>query len=364
MTERNGRPSRDQFLGCLLGGAIGDALGYPIEFRSLAEIKRAFGDSAPQDLPGWPTRKAEVSDDTQMTLFTAEGIIRANQRFKDRGIVNVMTVIQGSLLRWLATQTGDGGERWTDPMRRGWLLNEPRLHARRAPGTTCLSSLQRVVREGEVPTVQHPPNASKGCGAVMRSAPLGLAARDREQAFEWGRDAGVLTHGHPSGYLAAGYLASMVYDVVRGSAVEAAMTAADDLLRGEPGHEELAEAIDRARATAKLGVLSAEAVEQLGGGWVGEEALAIAIACTVTAKTASQEDVSDALWRAVAHSGDSDSTGSITGNLLGAVVGARRLPVRWVGEIELGDVVERVADDLYETFVAGKALDQQRYPPN
>jgi ADP-ribosylglycohydrolase len=176
-TERAGekRPTRDRFLGCLLGGAIGDALGYPIEFLALPDIRRRFGDAPPQNLHGWPEHLAEISDDTQMTLFTAEGILRALQRFHGRGISNAIAVVDNALLRWLATQTREGADRWVDTGRRGWLLHEPRLHAQRAPGNTCLSALQRRLTDEHLPTISEPPNASKGCGAVMRSAPLGLA---------------------------------------------------------------------------------------------------------------------------------------------------------------------------------------------
>ncbi len=296
-----------------------------------------------------------------MTLFTAEGVIRGVQRWNDRGLCSMPAAIQRALFRWLATQL-DSGER-DDAT--GWLVREPRLHARRAPGTTCLSALQHSRRPvGELPSLDRPPNDSKGCGAIMRSAPIGLAAGDRHRAFELARDAAVLTHGHPSGYLSAAYLAALVHDLARGAALPEALADADRLLQGERDHEEVVGAVAHARALAASGPPSAEALQALGGGWVGEEALAIALACALTADTGAPAGVAEALWRAVCHSGDSDSTGSITGNLLGACVGVDGLPDAWLPALELRDVIERIAVDLFTVAIEGRELEHTDYPPN
>ena len=78
---------RDRFRACLLGGAIGDALGYLIEFMSLNKIKSKYGKSGITDLVTDKTsNKALISDDTQMTLFTADGMVWAYRRCIERGI--------------------------------------------------------------------------------------------------------------------------------------------------------------------------------------------------------------------------------------------------------------------------------------
>jgi ADP-ribosylglycohydrolase len=215
-----------------------------------------------------------------------------------------------------------------------------------------------------MPTVSSPVNDSKGSGAIMRSAPIGLAAADRQRAFDLARDAGALTHGHPSGYLSAAYFAALVHDLSRSRPLDAALTAADALLAREPGHEEVAAAVADARGLAAAGPPPPEALESLGGGWVGEEALAIALACVLTADLASPSDIADALWRAVCHSGDSDSTGSLTGNLLGAMAGAEELPASWLPAIELRDVIERIALDLFAGSVEGRLPARADYPPH
>jgi ADP-ribosylglycohydrolase/protein-tyrosine phosphatase len=353
-------PPLSRFRGCLLGGAIGDSLGYPVEFvHSAREIAKRYGKTPPPTL-GY-AGKTVISDDTQMTLFTAEGVIRGIQRFNNRGIVSMPKALWSALLRWYATQVG--GELPSAAEDPGWLFGDRRLHVRRAPGNTCLSSLAAQVKLQQLPDVTRPQNTSKGCGAVMRSAPIGLAAGSREKAFELARDAAALTHGHPSGYLSAAYFASVSHDVARGIELADAMDLAAGLLTGEQGHEEMVAVLESVRKAAKAGQPDPATIEQVGGGWVGEEALGIGLLCALTAE-GSPSGIADALWRAVAHGGDSDSTGSIAGNLLGTMYGIEQLPDDWLAEIELRDVIDRVAMDLYASSILGTDLDFESYPPN
>ncbi|HSQ65272.1 MAG TPA: ADP-ribosylglycohydrolase family protein, partial [Polyangiaceae bacterium] len=275
--ERRALLSR--FRGCLLGGALGDALGYPVEFvQSAGAIHERLGAPTSSAFP-FPA-PAKVSDDTQMTLFVAEGVLRGWQRLRDRGICSMPAVQKMAMLRWLSTQ----GERVPEHVLDGWVVEVKELHARRAPGNTCLSALRTLTAdETRHPLPGEGLNDSKGCGAVMRSAPIGLAAGDRASAFELGRDAGVLTHGHASGYLSAAYFAAVVHDVSRGMSLDAAMREADALLARELGCEELAAIVARVRALRGR-VPSVEDIERLGGGWTGEEALGIGLACALGAE--------------------------------------------------------------------------------
>ena len=353
----------DRVLGCLLGGAIGDSLGYPVEFMkpAAASLER-FGSVAPVHLLLVDDRP-RVSDDTQMTLFSAEGIIRARQRAVERGIVDVATVVQHAYLRWFATQE-PSGEGHAGVSEAGWLVGVDALHARRAPGLTCLSALRSVRENWGLATIEFPLNDSKGCGAVVRSAPFGLAAGSREEAFGWARDAGVLTHGHPAGFLSAAYFASLVFDLAHGIPLLEAVAAATGLVERESGHEPVVRSVARALELARRGPPSPADIEALGGGWVGEEALAIALVCALTNEGSEPEAIAQTLWRSVAHSGDSDSTGSLTGNLLGVIHGAGALPVKWAAEVELREVIGRLARDLFASAVLGVELDFESYPPN
>lgn len=312
---------------CLLGGAVGDALGYPVEFvTSGAVIVAAHGIDAPKRLLRCEDGLVHISDDTQMTLFTAEGLAAAQ----------TVDAVHAAYQRWLWTQMP---ERFERPDYFGGLVDIDALQARRAPGNTCVSALLDNFELGRTPTLQEPPNRSKGCGAVMRSAPFGLRAAEREGAFALARDAAVLTHGHPSGYLAAAYFAALIYDLARGATLVEARGAADALLVREAGHEETRDALE---ATRTMSAPTYDAIEALpNGGWVAEWALAIAVACSSGVDVANERSVAQALWRAAAHGGDSDSTASITGNLLGAMGAV--LPAAWLDELELHDVIMQTA---------------------
>ena len=175
--------------GCVLGGALGDALGAPIEFSSLDSIRRRYGPAGISGLV--PDRRGEVglvTDDTQMTVFTLEGILRAHVRMTNKGICHLPSVVRFAYLRWLDTQRHDtpppgGGAEYV--FRTGRLRDQRWLYAQRAPGTSCLSGLHaepgRAAPFGE-PGPVNP--GSKGCGTVMRSAPFGLGAGSARRAFE------------------------------------------------------------------------------------------------------------------------------------------------------------------------------------
>ncbi len=359
-SRRAAQPTLDGVRGCLLGGALGDALGYPIEFQRAGEIaKRISG--VPEQLSYEGSPVALFSDDTQMTLFVAEGIIRSlQQRASEGAIASPVVIGRRALLRWYVTQTSSASMK---PGDHGWLLDERGLHSPRAPGNTCMSALARLATsEQAAATVERPPNDSKGCGAVMRAAPWGLAMKTRASAFELARDTGVLTHGHPSGYLSGAYLAAVIWDLSRGALLDEALDEADRLLASEPGHEELARIIARVRTKQDAGRPSIAELEQLGGGWVGEEALAIALRCVLAHDPAQPRAVETTLWTAVHHGGDSDSTGSIAGNLLGAMLGVHALPERWLAQLELRHVIDKLAHDLYASAVEGVRLDLAQYP--
>jgi ADP-ribosylglycohydrolase len=198
-------------------------------------------------------------------------------------------------------------------------------------------------------------NDSKGCGGVMRVAPVGLIASD---PFALGCEVAALTHGHPSGFLAAGAFAVAISAVTRGTPLGEAVAVARGSVAGDPEGREVVRAIDRALLAASAGRATPETVETLGGGWVAEEALSIAFYCALV-----ESDPRRALLLAVNHSGDSDSTGAILGQLLGAAHGGRAVPAEWAAALEGREVVERVAEDFAARFLDGRALDETRYPP-
>jgi ADP-ribosylglycohydrolase len=341
---------RQRARGCLLGGAVGDALGAPVEFMKRSEIEQRFG-------PGGVTRYlpaygglGTITDDTQMTLFTAEGLLLGWADGCETGSACLVDSTRKAYLRWLDTQSEDVAGAAPGAPEDGWLLHHPGLHARRGPGTTCLSVLE-AARRGDDTAAR---NDRKGCGGIMRVAPVGLffwrpeGAFSIRPAFTLADKLAGLTHGHPTGRLSAGTLAAMVAALADGMSLPGALAVAKHLLARNDGHEETLLAINRAESFARAGTPANEAVPALGEGWLADEALAIALYCALTA-----DSFERGVAMAVHHDGDSDSTGSITGQLLGALHGVDAIPEAWLASLELRDVITDMADRLATYWQAG-----------
>nr|WP_198429337.1 ADP-ribosylglycohydrolase family protein [Nocardia bovistercoris] len=338
----------------MIGGAIGDALGWPIEFYDLAGIRDRHGARGVTGfLPEYGPPQA-VTDDTQMTLFSAEGLLRRAPG------ADLAKVLRGAYLRWLDTQSTNGPGGRPD----GWLLDQRFLYAVRAPGNACMSGL-RQQRRGYVAPVSigragkvNP--ESKGCGTVMRSAPFGLAGLGPEAAFHAAALCAQLTHGHPTGYLSAGAFAALIDRALAGTELREALRETIVQVREYAHGTQTADALVRAAHLADTEPATPEVVERVGAGWVAEECLAIAVHCALRAENG---DIAGALLLSVNHSGDSDSTGAVAGNLIGAIHGHSALPREWAEAVEGRDVLLRVADDLVAQFFRGdRSALANRYP--
>ena len=359
---------RARFLGCLLGGAVGDAMGSPVEFMELEKIKEKYGADGITGYEDGYHGRATITDDTQMTLFTAEGLMRAWNRGGADGPVDTGACVARAYLRWLRTQdeTRHDGIDLTE-IDTGWLRTQQQLYDRRAPGMTCISALRRTNVPGMFAV-----NDSKGCGGVMRVAPVGLLgwhlgeSRKPARTFQLGVDLAALTHGHPTGSLSSGVLAVLVLALVDGASLRDALAVAKVILREHPEHEETLKAIEKAQKLAKRRMDPVSAIAKLGEGWIAEEALAIPIYCALVAR-----DFRHGILLSVNLTGDSDSTGAITGNLLGALHGVDAIPREWLEPLELRDVIQEMAADLHafpRTWDDGnedvRTALLKKYPPN
>jgi len=330
------------YIGCIVGGAIGDALGAPTEFMNLGAILHKYGSNGVNDYVEFPDGRGEITDDTQMLLFTAEGLLRSWHRANNRGSWGAYKQIcYQSYLRWLYTQ-GD----WysEDAINRtelnGWLINERFLYKRRAPGNTCLTAL-RTANPG---TMELPINNSKGCGGIMRVAPVGLLFhKSPTEAFQIGSELSAMTHGHPSGYLSAGYLSSLISFLNNGNTLMESINQTITILKTYPGHEETHSAVLKAIDLYHKGQPDYNKLESLGGGWVGEEALAISLYCALSF----EDDFEKAINLSINHSGDTDSTGSITGNIVGLILGEGQIPDRWIRNLSNYESIKQIASDLF-----------------
>ncbi|MEV4364396.1 ADP-ribosylglycohydrolase family protein [Nonomuraea sp. NPDC049625] len=364
---------RGRVRGCVLAGAIGDALGAPVEFDSIAAIRARYGDSGLTEFAA--EGGGRVTDDTQLTLFTMEGLMRADIRFTHRGICHMPTVIRHAYLRWLDTQEHAAPPPARDDhVRNGWLREQRWLYSRRSPGSACLSGLRsdaweplefdEFAVEGRAGPVN---SGSKGCGAVMRSAPFGLLNGSARAVFESAAECARITHGHPTAYLAAGAFAMLIHSLVHGAGLREAVEVVLGRLATCAGHEETSRALRAAVALADRGQASPERVETLGGGWVAEEALAIAVYCALVEQAPAGHRGEElgaypgitpfqrALLLAVNHSGDSDSTGAMCGNLLGARHGDAVLPGEWLVRLEGRATITELADDFAIQMTDGGA---------
>lgn len=349
---------RDRYQGCLLGGAVGDALGGAVEFLDRKYIVQKYGEPGIRDYAECYGGKGLITDDTQMTLYTAEGLLRAYVRGSMRGIGHIPSLIDTAYRRWLETQ-----EYGAKPTGDGWLSTHKELFARRAPGNTCLSALEAKRSLGEPAE-----NNSKGCGGVMRVVPVGLfcyawesqhgspdrkdyveSSQDRNSPFELGNAAAAITHGHPTGFLAAGVFSSVIYLLLENLPLREAVVWSLDVLRRYENHEETLDAMEKALKLSEKKPNDPATLAKLGQGWIAEEALAIGLYAALSAVEMDAEPMEKferGIVLSVNHDGDSDSTGSICGNLLGVILGKPAIPERWLRPLELCSVIEEIADDL------------------
>ena len=335
----------DKILGCMMGGAIGDALGYPVEFMTYDKILDNYGCKGITQFDLDDNGTALISDDTQMTLFTANGILSAETRGCLRGIMGpIENYIFNSYLDWLYTQ--DTSKK--PPNRFSWLLDIEELYARRAPGNTCLSVLN-AEKPGEI---KSPINDSKGCGGIMRVAPIALYFECDDSYYDKlaieGAKVAALTHGHPLGYMPSAVLVYILNRLAFSNDCDLKAVIEDSiemLLRIFYATDHLDELINLMELAINLSENDAsdiDNIKSLGEGWVAEETLAIALYCSLRYKN----DFSKGIIAAVNHSGDSDSTGAVTGNILGALLGFDKIDGKWKKNLELYDVIKEISLDL------------------
>ena len=350
----------DKVKGCIVGGAVGDALGYPVEFMDYDAILSKFG---PQGITRYLIKDgiARFSDDTQMTLFTATGLLAAESELNLRGQGDDDTwahKVAHHYIDWYWTQNQKPGK-----PHGSWLFEIPELHSCRAPGNTCMGSLRNLVKGIDSD------NNSKGCGGVMRVAPVALCSDLRESMsadfmYALGGAVADITHNHPLGFMPAAMLV-MLMDKISKCGEKVDHIRLEKLVLNcvtEIGQVKLHHLGDSGTYDKYLGAVGTlgklmmlavdlaysdqpdeECIRALGGGWTGEEALAIAVYCALR----HTDSFEKAVVAAVNHSGDSDSTGAICGNIMGLIHGYEAIPAYFKENLELLPVLEEVATDLY-----------------
>lgn len=368
--EERKRRVKDCIRGSLMAGAAGDALGYPVEFMSRNAILARYGDKGITEFKLDSDGKALVSDDTQMTLFTANGMLMGLTRGYMRGIGgDPKDYVGGAYIDWYYTQTVNKvSER--DDFHYTWLRDLPELAHRRAPGITCLNACESLLAHRDVE------NNSKGCGGIMRVAPMGLFDASFKESggsgfyyktvylAEAGAHIARVTHLHPLGYLPAALMTLLLSRIVPLTPDEVKESIIDiingglDVMMNMYGNdyakykEYLRTLTLKAVNLAHSNISDIQAIMQLGEGWTAEEAWAISLYCVIR----HIDNMKEAIIAAVNHDGDSDSTGSITGNIMGAIYGYEAIKrerlfcpygKKFEDTIELHNIILAIADDLY-----------------
>ncbi|AOR33734.1 ADP-ribosylglycohydrolase [Streptomyces fodineus] len=337
---------RSRVRGTLLGTAVGDALGGPAEPLSLEEIRTTYGPEGLLDLAFGHGRRGTVTHYTQLTLFSVDGLIRAQVR-RDTGAWHPPTDLHRAYRRWAATQRDWGpDERRKDD---GWLAREEWLYARREPTRALLIGFG----DDTMGTLESPKNPGElGPEAVARSAPFGLLVGWEPQLVaQLAVECAAQSHGHPIAYLSAGAYAVIVHALARGESLDGAVQRALALLAPRPGHQPVSDALQHALGAVRQGIPGPARVEELAGDGTADGLLAASVYCALVG-----EDVRHGLCLAVNQSGPSAAAGALTGGLLGALHGETALPPGWLAELEGRPTVLELADDFAMEMTQGPAL--------
>lgn len=341
--------SLERFTGCMLGGATGDALGYIIEFDDLKSIHKKYGPYGLRTILKLEAngRKGVISDDTQMTLFTADGLLWA-----DYDDIEPQEGIYRSYMRWYYTKT----DRIIKPEQTSWMkqqdheknwgydmMGDESLFVRRAPGKTCLTALA----SGNCYGTKNSANNSKGSSSVMRAAPVGLFyAGDPDKAFAVGCQSGSLTHGNPMAWMAAGTLSAIISFLADGKEMSDALSGALRILQEHENSTGLLKSILAAVDEAVTDRNPVRSMKKIGAGWSADEAMALAIYCVLKTKS-----IKDAVIMACNQDGDSDTCGAISGNITGAMYGSKTIPKSWLSNLECKELLEKMAQCMYTKVV-------------
>lgn len=382
----------DKYRGCLLGGAAGDALGYAIEFDREEAIAARYGSHGIRNYQLDERGLAPFSDDTQMTLYTANSLLCSLAALSAHTSSGAPTAIDAqassgaptssdapalapatlpspaALAAYAPAQMAQFYVEWmytqvspyplAEP--KAWISSLPELFASRAPGVTCMNACEAMANGAKAV------NNSKGCGGIMRMAPVGLIntcpSFSGVELQRLGAQLAELTHCHELGWMPAGVFAHIVSLLSRDEASsvrEAATQALNTLPEAFPNAHYLGQLQELLRYTLRLAdsdIPDLEAIHALGEGWVAEEALAIGLLCSLR----HEDDFAGAITSAVNHGGDSDSTGAIAGNIVGAHLGLAGIPQRYLEHLELRDTISKIADDL---FTGPQASPDLYFPP-
>lgn len=344
---------RDKFEGAIIGGALGDAFGYPIMNLSFADICSTFEKSGARELAiNRKTGTALFTEATQMTLFTADGILWASNEDSAHENSAVANYVFYSYQEWLYMQTKTIADReyeWIFDKDKNpnvsSLLKSKGLGKNRRLNDTNINALLDAANNS-FGTLSKQVNSNTDNGALKRVAPVGLFyGQNPDMAFRIACDIGAITHSHPDGYLPCGVYAATVAELMSDKPLDDAVNEAMALLAAYPGNENTYQMLQKAIDLANDEYTDPqEGISELGDGLSAISTLAIAVYSAILHQT----NYKFAIALAANHDGDSAACASVTGGILGAWYGLKKLPRDWRKKIQYINLMETVSDVLFE----------------
>lgn len=334
------------FRGALLGLAVGDAMGYTVDRRTLAEIQADYG---PNGLLGYDLVNgyAEVTSYTQLAAFAANGLLLGLTRGQIQGrMAPLSRYIALAFREWSRSQ------QYAEPERNYcWLSTVPELKRRRCMDTRMLDALNR-----DLGTMEEPRFRSDSPGSLTAVIPAALLSvvlpLPQEEIDYLGAEIVALTHGSPEAFLTGAVLTHMLSCLVREPhmALEALIEDTRDAIQiqfgrayGQTGY--IWELLQHARVLAGSGKFSPmEAMERLRCRTAPEVLSGAVYACLTCG-----EDFDTALITAVNHSGRSAAVGALTGTIMGIRTGETVLPEFYLECLEPTQLLTELADDLAQS---------------
>jgi ADP-ribosyl-[dinitrogen reductase] hydrolase len=303
--------TQDQFRGCLLGIAVGDALGGPVEFKSRFEIAQNYGGSLRKMMGGgWLRLKpGETTDDTAMARALAESIATHEIFDVDR--------TARKYVDWLQTKPKDVGN-ITRLALRAW-----------EKGVSLPAAAMGAHRQVD--------GKSAGNGTIMRCPPIALRyAYDERRLMDASRDDALITHFDPRAWTGSVAINLLVHHLLRDmSPAEAVKDVAYRIRREHRAAAEVAEVLETIKPNTRADALPTT-------GYV-LDTLRIAVWALL-----SNQSFEDTVVAAVNLGGDADTQGAVTGALAGARWGYSAIPDHWLQPLQDRDELVKLADRLQQ----------------
>ena len=338
---------KNAYTGCLLGLAVGDAMGYTVDSHTWQEIQEDYG---PNGLRGYDSVGGfvEVTSYTQLAAFTVNGLLLGLTRGQVRGHMAPFIQYVGHALReWATTQRR--GQKL--PVNHCWLTISPDICEHFCMDTRMLDTLSKK----RLGTPEEPVNSCAGPQALTTAIGVGLffhADRiDQKEIDRLGAEAVALLSGSPEAFLSGAVVSHLISRLVRNPAepLLKLIPEAMEALKDQFGHEysQAYEICSRIKLAVSLsqGLYHnhAEIMEKLRCETASQCLAGALYACLVGGS-----DLDASMIIAVNHSGRSAAVGAITGAVQGIRLGREALPEFYLEDIQPAPILKELAADLYQ----------------